>query len=177
MENFGELCSVDTMTDQRKQLGTLIDDHILASGKEYRTVAKEAGVSVETLGKARRGEKINARSLRRIESAIGWAPGAAEHILAGTTPPANTDPGPVMVPRGSRPAIEEGEPELRIQGKVPLREDETLAAWVRDDGKWHYHYTATQTDADLSTPFDADLPLEDVARKLRAMAAIHRSDM
>lgn len=164
------------MTDQRKHLGTLIDDHILASGKEYRAVAKEAGVSVETLGKARRGEKINARSLRRIEAALGWGPGAAEHILAGTTPPANAEGGPVMVPRGSRPAIEEGEPELRIQGKAPLRDDETLAAWVRDDGKWHYCYVGPGVEH-LRTPFDAELSLEDVIRKFRAMAAIHRSDM
>lgn len=163
------------MTDQRKQLGTLIDDHVLASGEEYRSFATRAGISVETLGKARRGEKVNTRTLRKIESALGWSPGAAEHILAGTTPPANTEPGPVMVPRGSRPAIEEGEPELRIHGKAPLREDETLAAWVRDDGKWHYHYTAP--DVVLRTPFEADLSLEGVIRKFRAMAAIHRSDM
>ncbi|MFJ9558217.1 hypothetical protein ACIRPH_30805 [Nocardiopsis sp. NPDC101807] len=163
------------MTDQRKQLGTLIDDHILVSGKEYRTVAAEAGVSVETLGKARRGEKINARSLRKIEAALGWAPGASDHILAGTTPPAATDPGPLLVPRGGRPPIEDTDPELRLEGKAPLRDGELLEAWVRDDDKWHYHYATA--DLDLRTAFEAGLSLEDAVRKLRAMAAIHRSDM
>jgi len=163
------------MTDQRKQLGTLIDDHILASGKEYRAVAKEAGISVETLGKARRGETVNTRSLRKIEDALGWAPGTSSHILAGTTPPARTDLGPLMVPRGGRPPIEDTDPELRLEGKAPLREGEVLEAWVRDDSQWHYHY-ATE-DLDLRTAFEAGLPLEDAVRKLRAMAAIHRSDM
>jgi hypothetical protein len=163
------------MTDQRKRLGTLIDDHILASGKGYRTVAKEAGISIETLAKVRRGEKVSARTLRRTELAIGWAAGASEHILAGTTPPANTEEGPVMVPRGSRPAIEEGTPELSIQSEAPLRDDETLTAWVRPDGQWHCYYVAPGTE--LRAPFDAGLPLVNIVRKFRAMAAIHQSDM
>src|SRR5699024_7068726 len=75
------------MTDQRERLGTLIDNHIIASGEAYRLVAQRANISGETLAKARRGEKINNRSLTRIESALGWEQGTAAHILAGGNPP------------------------------------------------------------------------------------------
>lgn len=163
------------MTDQRKRLGTTIDNHILATGEEYRAFAKRAEVSVETLAKARRGEKINDRSLRRIENALGWPPGTAETILAGGAPPTSTEPP--RVPRDTRPPVEADDPRVRLEGTPPLEPHELLEGWPIDGGRTHYHYRDSR---DADAPLDirmimgSSTPLEDVVKRMRAMTGIGR---
>src|SRR5699024_11470118 len=105
------------MTDQRERLGTLIDNHIIASGEEYRLVAQRANISVETLAKARRGEKINTRSLTRIETALGWEQGTASHILAGGNPPPRSES---CSPSRSQHTTVDDAPAIRIIGTDPI---------------------------------------------------------
>lgn len=156
------------MTDQRERLGTLIDNHILATGEEYRRFAKRARVSVETLSKARRGEKINARSLARIETALGWEPGTATHILAGGAPPTDTP----RVPRNTQHPDENTTPAIRVTGTTPLDPGETLEGWPTDNTQIRYRYRSPHLDARMNFP--ATYSLEDVVRRFRAMANVGR---
>lgn len=157
------------MTDQRERLGTLIDNHIIASGEEYRLVAQRANISVETLAKARRGEKINTRSLTRIETALGWEQGTASHILAGGNPPPRRE---ACAPSRSQHPTEDDAPAIRIIGTEPLSPGETLEGWTAGDEQTHYRYQAADIEIRLMIP--TSTPLEDVARRFRAMASVGR---
>lgn len=156
------------MTDQRERLGTLIDNHILATGEEYRRFAKRARVSVETLSKARRGEKINARSLARIETALGWEPGTATHILAGGAPPTDTP----RVPHHTHHPDEDTTPAIRIAGTDPLEPGETLEGWLTNDNQTRYRYQTPTVDIRMQLPTTDPLP--EVIRRFRAMGSVGR---
>lgn len=143
---------------------------------EYKKLAafsRATGVNYKTLQRLESGAEhtFATGTLLELDRAYQYPSGTIARLIEGHAPPT----GPILVPAGGRPPIEATDPELRLRDKPPLRDGELLEAWVRPDGKWHYHYASDGLD--LRTSFDASIPLEDAVRKLRAMAAIHRSDM
>lgn len=172
------------MTDSdenRQQTAKALAERRVYLAPEYKSLAafsRATGINYRTLQRieAGREHRFSEGTLLALDRAYQYPPGTIRHMLDGASPPTDAPPGPILVPRGERPPIEDAEPELRLHEKPPLRDGEALEAWVRDDGRWHYHYIA-EDELDLRTSFDAGVTLVDVVRRLRGMAAIARSDM
>lgn len=163
------------MTDARTRLGQGIEARIAHLDAEYQHIAQTAKVSIETLAKARTGKYVGPRSLAKISRALGWPPGTAEGVLKGTHDVPAPD-APLHVPRGTRPSIEEGEPDLRLRDAPPLAPGESLEGWPLDSDRWHYHYRSTELEGpvDIRLALDVGVGLEDVVKKMRAMAVVAR---
>ncbi|MFE6223299.1 helix-turn-helix domain-containing protein [Streptomyces sp. NPDC057854] len=110
------------------RLGDTVDRYISEQGWQYIDVAGRAGISDETLAKIRKGVRVRASTYRRLERALGWAPGAADDVQEGGEPtllraaeeqPADADE-PLDPQAAAVLAILEGLPE-RVREQVRRR--------------------------------------------------------
>lgn len=163
------------MSPTHKRLGAAIDARIADLGWDYHEAADHAGISTETLAKARRGQKVSRKTLLRIEATLGWGEGSVDAILAGGDP-RTTVRAIVHLPRWpGGPPIEENEPSIHLRGAAPLAEGEELLGWPAGDGKTYYRYTAQEDDGRplvFRAPMSSDLSLGEVVRRVRTMVEI-----
>jgi transcriptional regulator with XRE-family HTH domain len=119
------------------RLGDIVERFISEQGMQYNEVAERADFSIETLSKIRQGIRVRPVTYRKLERALGWAPGSAATVQAGgqfevETPP-SAEPAPA-VPVDPQAAailtILEGLPE-RVQREVLARLGERLPPEVR----------------------------------------------
>lgn len=160
--------------NHREALGVAIEDRIRDLGLEYMQVAQRARVSVETLGKARRGAFVGPKSLSKIALAIGWTATSPEQVLQGGLPTL-APPGPVMAPSSKEGLpIEQTQPSVILsEGTPPLAAGERLRGWDRGDGQRHYRLDVDGGEGGyISTIYPASTPVEEVARRLRAAIAV-----
>jgi transcriptional regulator with XRE-family HTH domain len=54
--------------------------------RDRRALAAATGVTDRTLGKLENGQRVSASTLAVIENELGWAPGSARRVLAGSEP-------------------------------------------------------------------------------------------
>ncbi|MFC9429313.1 hypothetical protein [Streptomyces sp. NPDC056987] len=109
------------------RLAKEVERRIADLGLEYVAVAAEAGFSVETLSKIRRGQKVKPTTYRGLERALAWGSGSCEAILAGgeptRLPPVPDDSSAVDDPAAD-PRIDAI--ETIVQGLPPRVRDEVL---------------------------------------------------
>lgn len=74
------------MQNPDNRLDLAMDARRLSLNLEWRDLAKEAGVSYETLRALRRAGTAAALTKRRVEDALHWAPGSIDAVLAGGDP-------------------------------------------------------------------------------------------
>lgn len=163
--------------DTRREIGDALTERRVEISPEYKNLSafsRATGVNYKNLQRIESGadHRFSTGTLLELDRAYQYPAGTIRSMLDGSSPPTPPLEGPLLVPRGTRPAIEEAEPTLRLRGAPPLRAGETLEGWPRDDGQWHYHYVEDGEELDIRLPAEADTPLEDVVRRLRAMAAI-----
>lgn len=74
-------------TLERQRLDKAMDDRRARLGLSWEDVSNQAGLSVATLRRARRGAgELTIDTMIGIERALWWAPGSVEAILRGDVP-------------------------------------------------------------------------------------------
>lgn len=162
-------------SDNRGKTGEKLTHRRVDINPEYRNLsefARATGINYKTLQRIESGadHRFSRGTLLALDQAYRYPPGTIEHMLA-------TGEEPPLVPRGTRPPIESDEPGLRIVETPPLERGELLEGWPIDEGRTHYHYRDSRdadTPLDIRMIMDSSTPLEDVVKRMRAMAAIGR---
>lgn len=165
---------MDLSAEELARIGDAIEAHIREHGLEYAQVAAKAGITVPTLAKARRGERIRITNLRRVGIALGWAPEGLDQAARGE-PPSLLPPAPPgeAIPE-DLPPFAQGPPVLTLRGSAPLRRDEELMAWDADDGERYYWFrpdVRRHPRVSVSAPYAIDRPMEEVLRRMRTAAS------
>lgn len=75
---------VSTFDERRSRLGALMKQRRLELDLSKRSVSDKAGVSINTYGRIEDGHPVRDISYSKIESVLGWPPGSAQEILAGS---------------------------------------------------------------------------------------------
>ncbi|MBB5431403.1 helix-turn-helix domain-containing protein [Nocardiopsis composta] len=152
------------VADPRTRLGAAVEDRIDELGLEYVEVAARAGISVETLAKVRRGEKVRDTTLRKIEQALGWPRGHMEQVLSEK----GADPLAAPAERAD---------EEEVDAKGLLREGERLTRLPSGDDEWEYTLwlpAPAGRRRRLPISFPRDAPLEEVVSELHRLAELIR---
>ena len=171
------------MTDSdenRRQTGETLTQRRVELSPEWKNLSafsRATGVTYKTLQRIEGGvdHRFSTGTLLELDGAYQYPAGTIRALLDGAAPPTESPAGPLIVPRDSRPPIEkESEPSLHLRDRNPLADGETLEGWpLPEGGQWHYRFTTTD-GLDLRMPVDEDTPLEDVVKRMRAMAAVAR---
>ncbi|MBB6000849.1 hypothetical protein [Streptomonospora salina] len=70
----------------RTRLAHAVERRIDEMGLDYVDVAREAGFTVETLIKIRKGTKVATRTYRKLEAGLGWATYSVDRVMEGRDP-------------------------------------------------------------------------------------------
>ncbi|MGW9447065.1 helix-turn-helix domain-containing protein [Bacillus mobilis] len=171
------------MTDSdenRRHTGEALTQRRVELSPEWKNLSefsRATGVTYKTLQRIEGGvdHRFSTGTLLELDRAYQYPAGTIRGMLDGAAPPTETPAGPLLVPRDSRPPIERAsEPSLRMRNRAPLTDGEALEGWPLPKGdQWHYRFTTTD-GLDLRMPVDEGTSLDDVVKRMRAMAAVAR---
>lgn len=111
-------------TEPLLRLAHYIESRIAELAMEYAEVCRLAGISDETLGKIRKGQKARGSTYRKLEGALQWESRSIAAILGGGEPTPISAGGVQSAAPSTPPALEQ---ELELGRRL-------LAATVRELG-------------------------------------------
>lgn len=160
------------------RLGRLLAEQRGRIEPNARKFADDTGLNYRLIYDLENAKRSNFSrpKLAQAEEAYRWAPGSINRVLEGGDPtPLRVDLGTVPTTPGT-PPIEDGEPSIYFSGPPTLKASEQLWGWNIGQGQTHYRYSVVTPEGriDLRAPMSADVPLDDVVKRMRMMADLAR---